>query len=619
VAQHALAPTLHLPTGPHTVTDTTAAAPRSGHALSDTVRALYAYIGTTLLGNLLGGVLLVLLFSSVAPLSLRLGWGAAFMAVWGYRALQGINYRRAKRDDESEARLWLLRWNVGTLASGAVWGAASPLFYGLGGPAQMVELLVIVNSMCFGAIPLVAAQLRLFAAFVALAWLPAVATVALHPQYGSWPLAALMVVIFVMCVVLGRSFTRMFDDMVELKQRAQRLLEQLRVEKAAADAARREAEAANRAKTQFFAAASHDLRQPLHALGLFAEALRSKSRHDVEVTQLVTSINGSVDALEGLFSELLDITKIDTGGVDVRPQDFLLAELFHKLKLHFEPVAFEKGLALRFRGGRQAAYADPLLVERILRNLTSNAIRYTEDGGVLVGVRRRGEQLLLQVWDSGPGIEARDQERIFEEFVQLPNASGAPLPPHQRKGLGLGLAIVRRLAALMAAPLSLRSERGRGSVFTLVLPLGKPPRADQPAGGLRAPLGLTLERRHIVVVEDDEAVKSGLSVLLQGWGASVTVFDSVAGCQQWLAEGPADTPAPDLAIVDYRLESGQTGIEALAALRARFGPQVPAIMVTGSMMSGHEKEAQAHDFHLLLKPVVPNKLRAMIAFKLGLR
>jgi two-component system, sensor histidine kinase len=392
---------------------------------------------------------------------------------------------------------------------------------------------------------------------------------------------------------------------------------QLRAEKAAADAARQQAEVANRAKTQFFAAASHDLRQPLHAMGLFAEALRQRS-HDEEVAQLVASINGSVDALEGLFSELLDITRIDTGGVDVTPEHFNMGDIFRKLRLHFEPVAFEKGLSLRFRGEQHNLYADPVLVERILRNLVSNAIRYTNDGGVLVSCRRSGGRMLLQVWDSGMGIREREQEHIFEEFYQVPYSE--TLTPSQRKGLGLGLAIVKRLAGLMQAPLTLRSVSGHGSVFSLALPPGKAPRAREPSDlRNKLPIGLTLDHRFIVVVEDEPAVRGGLEVLLRGWGARVASFETAESSCAWAQGADAQAERPDLLIVDYRLEQGRTGVEVIQTLRERFGAGVPAIMVTGSTMTGHEAEAAAHDFHLLIKPVVPNKLRAMIGFKLGVR
>ena len=206
---------------------------------------------------------------------------------------------------------------------------------------------------------------------------------------------------------------------------------------------------------------------------------------------------------------------------------------------------------------------------------------------------------------------------MFEEFYQVPQ--GEALAPHQRKGLGLGLAIVKRLAGLMEAPLTLRSQLGSGTVFSLELPPGKAPRAVAPSLAGKAPLGLTLDRRRIVIVEDEPAVRDGLEVLLKGWGASVRSFETAAACRSWARSDEAGSEAPDLLIVDYRLEHGHTGLEAIQALRERFGPAVPAIMVSGSTMSNHEADAQAHNFHLLVKPVVPNKLRAMISFKLGVR
>jgi two-component system, sensor histidine kinase len=364
-------------------------------------------------------------------------------------------------------------------------------------------------------------------------------------------------------------------------------------------------------------------------MGLFAEALRQRIR-DPEVASLVNSINESVDALEGLFGELLDITRIDTGGVDVHPEPVRLKELFGRLRLHFEPTAFEKGLMLSFRGGQHVAMADPVLLERVLRNLVSNAIRYTDDGGVLVSARlRRAEdgrpaRLLLQVWDSGIGISEANLPRIFDEFFQA--QGGRPLQAHQRKGLGLGLAIVKRLAALMEAPIDVRSRSGHGTVFSLEVPVGRAPRSADAAPALasKAALGLTLQGRRVVVVEDELAVREGLVVLLQAWGAEVQSFDTVAAVEQWLASAAAQdrsgAPAPDLLLVDYRLPEGRTGLEALAALRAHWPQQrLPAILITGSSLGGHEEEAVAHDFHLLIKPVLPAKLRAMIAFKLGVR
>ncbi|HEX7435521.1 MAG TPA: ATP-binding protein, partial [Caldimonas sp.] len=458
-----------------------------------------------------------------------------------------------------------------------------------------------------------APQFALFVVFVLLVFVPAVAAVAAQHSDLSWQLAVVMAVAMAMTLLLGRNYRQSFDRIVGLKLRTEGLAVHLRAEKVVAEAARQEAEIANRAKTQFFTAASHDLRQPLHAMGLFAEALRARA-HDPEVAQLVNSINESVDALEGLFSELLDITRIDSGGVEVTPENFELADIFRKVRLHFEPAAFEKGLALRIRGGKHVALADPLLVERIVRNLVSNAIRYTRDGSVLLSCRRRGDRLLLQVWDTGPGIRAEECARIFEEFYQVPGAPAVAV--EQKKGLGLGLAIVKRLCALMVAPLDLRSEEGRGSVFTVELPLGKGPRTTARSIPGKGPIGITLDGRLIVIVEDEPAVREGLEVLLRGWGAAIVSLDSVGAAGAWAQAADAAAP-PSLVIADYRLDNGETGVAAIDAVRERFGRNVPAIVVTGSSMTGHDKEALEHDFHLLIKPVLPNKLRAMIAFKLA--
>ncbi|RZT95377.1 ATP-binding response regulator [Rivibacter subsaxonicus] len=597
--------------------------PASSHdddsLLPDKVDSLMAQTGVSLFGHLLGASATVWLFVGHAPLPMLLGWGLLFLLVFSLRMLLRVRYRRAEAIAPEAARKWLRLWDLGALGSGAVWGLAAWMLYVHGDTAQRAALIVIGFSFSAASIAVLAPQFGTFLGFTSLILLPMLARIGTLGG-DNWQLALVLALAFVMILSVGRVYRATFDSMVALKVRSAQLAAQLQREKAAAEAARREAETANRAKTQFFAAASHDLRQPLHAMGLFAEALRAKSRGDEEVTHLVNSINSSVDALEGLFSELLDITKIDTGGVEPQPQHFALRELFARIALQYEPTAFEKGLALRLRGHQQVVHADPVLVDRVVRNLVANAIRYTSEGGVLVGARRRGDRVLIQVWDSGSGIAPAEQQRIFDEFYQVPGST--PATAHERKGLGLGLSIVKRLAAMMDAPLALRSQRGRGSVFSISLPAGRTPRtlAGTPPAA-RVGLGVTLDHRRILVVEDEPAVREGLAVLLKGWGASVHAFENTAAAEAWAAAAVAAGPEalPDLLIVDFRLPEG-TGVDALLTLRRTLArPDLPAIMVTGSTMTGHEADAHRHDFHLLLKPVVPNKLRAMIAFKLGLR
>jgi signal transduction histidine kinase len=589
--------------------------------LAEVVQSTYAYLPASLLGYLAGVGVVATLYWGIAPTSLLAPWIGAFVLMCLVRLIVAHRYRRAAPQTLAQWRTWCWRSNLGSLSAGALWGLTGWLFYGQGTDPQSMALqqtglILIVYTFCVVAITVLSIQLPVYLAFATLALAPLVARITLAGDAYRYQLAAELVFIASLTVLFANTYRQTLQRVIELKVEGDQLAARLRVETAAADAARREAEVANRAKTQFFTAASHDLRQPLHAMGLFAEALRQRV-HDPAVAQLVNSINESVDALEGLFSELLDITLIDSGHVPVEPEHFAMGDLLRKLRLHFEPSAFEKGLHLRLRGAGHVVHADPVLVERILRNLVSNAIRYTDDGTVLVGCRRRGNRVLLQVWDTGRGIDLAEQARVFDEFYQVPGQGVSD--PEQRRGLGLGLAIVKRLADLMEAPLSLRSEPGRGTVFSLELPVGRAPRAAGALPSAKRPRDITLNDRRIVVVEDEPAVRAGLEVLLRGWGAEIESFDSVAASQAWAEAAPQEHPRPDLLIVDYRLEDGRTGLDAIRVLRSRFGASLPAILVTGSTMTGHDREAQEHDFHLLIKPVLPNKLRAMIAFKLGVK
>lgn len=594
---------------------------------ADHIRALYVQTPATLTGNAIGMLLMGSIFWPHAPLPHILGWLGVGITLWLLRVAHYARFLRNKDAHSDLLREWRKSWKALVLSQGALWGVAVWLFWGLGTPYHRVVLILIVYSYCLGSVQLLATQRRVFLAFIGLVFTPTIVRIASDTsQEWSLQLSIVLTLLFCLTVLMARTYGSALGQAISLKRRTDELAGRLRVEMSVAEEARRNAEearraaeAANRAKTQFFAAASHDLRQPLHAMGLFAEALRNKTR-DPEAASLVNSINESVDALEGLFGELLDITRIDTGGVDVNPAPVRMKELFARLRLHFEPTAFEKGLMLSFRGGQHVAQADPVLLERVLRNLVSNAIRYTDDGGVLVSCRSRNGQLLLQVWDSGIGISEANLPRIFDEFFQA--QSNRPLEAHHRKGLGLGLAIVKRLATLMGSEITVRSRVGHGSVFSFEAPVGKAPRTIEAAalpGGAKAALGLTLQGRHFVVVEDETAVREGLVVLLKAWGATVDAFDTLDAVQQWLASGNASEP-PHLLLVDYRLPQGATGIDALKAMRAHWaGHKLPAIVITGSSLGGHEDEAMAQDYHLLIKPVLPNKLRAMIAFKLGVR
>ncbi len=578
---------------------------------SDEARRRLRGMVATLAVNLTGWTAVALLFRSEVPAAVLQPWLLSFAVLWLVRLGGLLGAWRAGPAAICSAR-WQSWWVGAMLASAALWGVGAYLFYPHLDSTQLEVLLVIGYTLCIAAAPVLLYYPRAFLLFTVFFFGPIVVRIATSGGEDSHVLAGIVLFVFALTFMVVRGFRQSLLSKSELQQQSDRLLEQLRIEKASADAARLAAEAANRAKSRFLAAASHDLRQPMHAMGLFAGALRHK-KLDADTARIVASINDSVDALEEQFSQLLDQSRIESGAIEVRAQCFAVSELYRKLSLRFEPLAFEKGLALRFRGGAHLVHTDPLLLDRIVNNLVSNAVRYTRDGTVLVGCRRRGDRLLLQVWDTGEGIHEQDQTRVFNEPYQWPDMRLEDAPHRQRQGLGLS--IVRGLSELIGAPISLRSSRGRGSVFTLELAAGNPVDASRAESFVQAAPTTTLRAHTIVVIEDDEAVRCGLEDLLLGWGAHVHSFDSSASFMRWAVS--SHTVTPDLVVVDYWLEPGVNGVDTLAAVREQFGADIPAILVSATTLSPQEIHSRVERVHVLIKPVAPVKLRALITHTIG--
>lgn len=361
-----------------------------------------------------------------------------------------------------------------------------------------------------------------------------------------------------------------------------------------------EAERANLAKSRFLAAASHDLRQPMHALGLFiAELIRME--HSEEARRLISRIAASAEAMENLLDSLLDISKLDAGVVSTNPQSFPLGPLFERIGNDYGHAAKERGLQLRVRPTQLWIHSDPLLFERILINLVSNALRYTPSGSIMLTARKRGDHVLVEVRDSGVGIAPENQASIFLEFVQLEN------PARDRsKGLGLGLAIVRRLADLLCHPITLRSAPGRGSVFGVVAP-------NVPPAGTTEPMNIPEQSfvgRIVSIIDDDVLAKESLAGLLRAWGCFVVASDSLPGLLAALEELEVE---PEVVISDFRLPGEHTGLEIIANLRERFGADLPALLLSGDTGPETLRLATDRRVPLLHKPVRPAKLRAALS------
>ncbi len=362
-----------------------------------------------------------------------------------------------------------------------------------------------------------------------------------------------------------------------------------------------EAERANMAKSRFLAAASHDLRQPMHALGLFIAEL-SQHVSSPESERLVGRIAASAEAMENLLDSLLDISRLDAGVLEPRLRPFALQAVFERVAATHQPDAGNRELQVHVRPTVHWALSDPVLIERILGNLVSNAIRYTPAGRVLIVCRKRGERLRIEVRDSGIGIAPESRSIIFQEFVQLDNPERA-----RGKGLGLGLAIVRRLTDLLGHDLELRSEPGRGSVFAIEVPASPPTEAPGESDRERLPGDLAGLR--IAVVDDDPLALTAMTSLLQAWGCEVVGATDLRSLNDDLS---ARKSVPQVILSDFRLAELDNGIRVVQALRARFGEEVPAALITGD--TGPEVLALAHDagLHLLHKPVRPARLRAVL-------
>ena len=375
-------------------------------------------------------------------------------------------------------------------------------------------------------------------------------------------------------------------------------LERSRVELAAA---RDEAVAANAAKSRFLAAASHDLRQPIHALRLFAEAL-GDSDDKARTRDLAHRIRDSADSLTAMFDELLDLSRLESGAVEARFADFPVGPLIDQLVAELEADARAKGLALTRVTTSSVVRSDPLLLRRILQNLLVNALRHTEHGRVLIGVRRRGRALAIEVWDTGPGIPVSMRSEIFREFTQLDQK-------RRSEGLGLGLAIVERLAHLLGCRVELDSRVGRGSVFRVSVPLAVRARSDD-AVFESLPVPEKLAGQRIVIIDEDLQILESMRVLLENWGCELVLARTAEDALEGLAR---QGRPPDVIIADYTLEDGANGVEAIDAVRGAYGRRIPSLIITGETEPAILDRIRAAGLAYLTKPIPPARLRAALA------
>ena len=392
------------------------------------------------------------------------------------------------------------------------------------------------------------------------------------------------------------------DELLEANRNLQQQIAQReQVEQELRDA-RDAAEAANRSKDKYLAAASHDLLQPLNAARLLISTLRERNLPSVEQV-LVERTHQALEGAEDLLTDLLDISRLDQAAVKPDVALYRLDELFAPLVSEFQSVALAAGLNLRARTGHYAIRTDLRLVTRILRNFLSNACRYTDEGCILLGARRRGDCLRLEVWDTGRGIAADRLDAIFLEFNQLDVGRAS-----DRKGVGLGLAIVERIAEILGYPVAVRSWPGRGSMFSIEVPISE----EMPLAISQLPVlpttGNPLPGRRLLVIDNEVSILDSMRALLAQWGCEVITATDQAGALLAL-----QGRAPELILADYHLDHGVVGAAVVKHLREHFAQKIPAVIITADRTDQCRRVLRRLDAPLLNKPLKPGKLRAVLS------
>ena len=562
---------------------------RNKRITAGVMATVYRQVPQSVLASIFGGMALVAAFwNAPAKDAAELQRNQNLLMIWFIgmliESLLRLLAARAFRLDPEpakRARLWATRWVATAAAAGLLWGAAGNLFFTPESPLQQLVLMAVVLGVAFGSLTLYASYRRSLFFFLPLAVLPLI--VRMVEQHDAAYYSASIVVFAVFCFTLffGRNFGTTISESVKRNYENEVLVEQLLNEKRLAEEARRAAETANRSKTQFFAAASHDLRQPLQAIGIYCSLLRKRAQGPLE--PLTKNLSTAVESLSKLVEELLEISRLDSGAVQAIKQVVDLNEVFSPLRQEFVPIAAAKGLRFRERRSRLFVETDPSLLQRVLRNLLSNAVRYTTRGGVLLAARKRGGRASLEVWDTGPGIRRDEFDRIFEEFYR-----GESSKSETTGGYGLGLSIVRRICTALGHSLFVTSRPGSGTVFRVEIPLAARPVRHRTKSAAATPDSLTpLPDRRIVVLEDNPEILTSLSRLLSSWGARVVPapkFDTV------LLQHLANEAKVDLIVADHNLGGPINGAEAVLRIRELVGAPVPAVMLTA--VPSHEVMAE---------------------------
>jgi len=567
--------------------------------LAEQIRHIYNQTPTFVPVVYFGAVLTITMLWPATSPEIAVGWCLWIWLLYGSYYVLYRRWRKAGPDVESMpawsrpyvALAWLATFS---------WGMTGVMFFH---PDSFVYQAMLLIQLIIGSAAIMATSTVYSPTFysVVLMLTPLSLRMAYEDGILYKSMSAGLLVFTLMLVLLHRNTHRSYTNTLRQRFVNEALAEQMTELKDIA-------ERANVAKSRFLASASHDLRQPLHALGLFLGELRERIDEPDKRDRLMQRMGVSIEAMTDLFDALLDISRFDAGAVQPELRNFRVEQLLSDLELEYSQRAAANGLGFRVVPCNAVIRSDPLLLRRILRNFIENAIRYTKTGGIVVGCRRDGDFIKLQVCDSGIGIDCQQLENVFQEFYQVNNPQR-----DRKKGLGLGLSVVKQLASLLGHEISVQSKPGKGSLFSLRVACANAV-TDEPGRAIEvATVTDRLESACILVVDDEDDVRESMRGLLEAWGCRVLAVSTIDGALTEIARSPRK---PDVMLTDFRLGDHVSGVHVIHQVRQSMGGHLPAIMITGDTSGDEITSLRGSDITLLHKPVNPGRLGTLLRFLL---
>lgn len=564
--------------------------------LAEQVASVYRQLVVSIPTAPLGGGILAFMFWEQIPHADLLWWYASIVASLSVLPALAVLAYRSEHFRNVSINTWNSFALLIALAAGCAWGAAGFVLYI---DDNLVYQLLLILWLYICAMLGMAASIfnkNMLAIFI----VPLLAPIAIRTAMGADVLH-----LGLMAATISYGFTvylfhlntyKKTAEAFRLRFEIQNLSEALKHKKNLAEQAFQE-------KSQFIAAASHDLRQPIHAQGLLLAELDNYVDHS-RGRRVLGGLESSLNSMRQLLDAILDISKLDAGVIKPSRKSFAMQALLEELENEFNAEFEDQGIHLRVRPCEYWVNSDRVLLGQILRNLMANACRYTQSGGVLLACRKRGASLSIEVWDTGIGIAAEQRENIFHDFLQLEN------PERDReKGLGLGLAIVKRTAKLLQHPLLVHSRPDKGTVFSITAPRVSARQTTATTRSVDELEHFDFSGIRVIVIDDDAAVREAMHGALSSWECDAVEFESVQQAIPWIAEHGYTA---DIIISDYRLRGEHTGSEAIRELRRAYNKESPAILITGDTAVERLRDVGQHASQVLFKPVRPATLRAAL-------